>query len=79
VLEIKNRVEGLIYNNERVFEEFRRMLDEADSKSVHETLLKARAALLNDDRAALEAATYDLNQASRLLSDVMLKRPQTGA
>jgi molecular chaperone DnaK len=79
VLEIKNRVEGLIYNNERVYEEFRRMLGEADSKSVHETLLKARAALLNDDRAALEAATYDLNQVSRLLSDVMLKRPQTGA
>jgi molecular chaperone DnaK len=79
VLEIKNRVEGLIYNNERVFEEFRRMLGEADSKSVHETLLKARAALLNDDRAALEAATYDLNQVSRLLSDVMLKRPQAGA
>jgi molecular chaperone DnaK len=79
VLEIKNRVEGLIYNNERVFEEFRRMLGEEDSKSVHETLLKARAAILNDDRAALETAIYDLNQVSRLLSDVMLKRPQTGA
>jgi molecular chaperone DnaK len=79
VLEIKNRVEGLIYNNERVFEEFRRMLGEDDAKSVHETLLTARAALLNDDRAALEAAIYDLNQVSRLLSDVMLKRPQAGA
>jgi molecular chaperone DnaK len=79
VLEIKNRVEGLIYNNERVFEEFRRMLGEEDSKSVHETLLKARAAILNDDRAALETAIYDLNQVSRLLSDVMLKRPQAGA
>jgi molecular chaperone DnaK len=79
VLEIKNRVEGLIYNNERVFEEFRRMLGEEDSKRVHETLLKARAAILNDDRGALETAIYDLNQVSRLLSDVMLKRPQTGA
>ena len=79
VLEIKNRVEGLIYNNERVFEEFRRMLGDDDAKNVHETLLKARAALLNDDRAALETAIYDLNQVSRLLSDVMLKRPQSGA
>ena len=34
VLEIKNRVEGLIYNNERVYEEFRRMLGEGDAKSV---------------------------------------------
>ncbi|HEX6201588.1 MAG TPA: molecular chaperone DnaK [Thermoanaerobaculia bacterium] len=79
VLEIKNRVEGLIYNNERVFEEFRRMLGEDDAKSVHETLLTARAALINDDRAALESAIYDLNQVSRLLSDVMLKRPEAGA
>jgi molecular chaperone DnaK len=75
VLEIKNRVEGLIYNNERVFEEFKRLLGQDDSKNVHETLLKARAALLNDERADLEAAIYDLNAISRLLSDIMLRRP----
>jgi molecular chaperone DnaK len=75
VLEIKNRVEGLIYNNERVFEEFKRLLGQDDAKNVHETLLKARAALLNDERADLEAAIYDLNSISRLLSDVMMRRP----
>jgi len=72
--ELKNRIEGLIYNNERVFEEFRRMLSEEDQKEIHEMLLKARAALADDARADLEAAVYDLNSISRRLSDVMLKR-----
>ncbi len=74
VLEIKNRVEGLIYNNERVFEEFRRLLADNEQQGIHENLLKARAALVNDDRAELEAAIYDLNSVSRTLSDVMLRR-----
>ncbi|HEX2164279.1 MAG TPA: molecular chaperone DnaK [Thermoanaerobaculia bacterium] len=79
LLELKNRVEGLVYNNERVFEEFRRMLGETDAKEIHESLLTARTALLNDDRGALESAIGDLNDVSRLLSDVMLKRPGAGA
>ncbi|HUO86124.1 MAG TPA: molecular chaperone DnaK [Thermoanaerobaculia bacterium] len=78
VLQIKNRVEGMIYNSERVFEEFRRMLGEEDTKSIHESLLTARAALLQDDRALLETAIADLEQVSRRLSDVMLNRPQVG-
>ena len=74
VRELKNRIEGLIYNNERVYEEFRRMLSEDDQKEIHETLLKARGALADDERADLEAAVYDLNSISRRLSDVMLQR-----
>ena len=72
--ELKNRVEGLIYNNERVFDEFRKLLAEDDQKHVQEALGKARAAVLNEQRADLEAAVYDLNDVSRLLSEVMLRR-----
>ena len=75
--EIKNRIEGLIYNNERVFEEFKRSLGDGDKKDIHETLLKARAVLANDDRAELEAVSYDLNSISQRLSEVMLKRSGT--
>jgi molecular chaperone DnaK len=72
--QIKNRLEGLIYSNEKVYEQFREMLKEADSKKIHDTLLAARKALNSDRRAELEAAIYDLNTVSRTLSDVMLSR-----
>jgi len=78
VLQLKNRLEGLIYSNERVFEQFRDMLQEADSKKIHENLLKARVALNEDQKADLEAAIFDLNNVSRTLSDVMLTKASPG-
>jgi molecular chaperone DnaK len=71
---LKNRLEGLIYSNDRVFEQFRDMILEADSKKINESLLQARMALSNEKRAELEAAIFDLNTVSRTLSDVMLTR-----
>jgi molecular chaperone DnaK len=72
--QLKNRLEGLIYTNERVFGQFRDMLQEADVKRIHEALMQARMALNAERRAELEAAIYDLNSVSRTLSDVMLTR-----
>jgi molecular chaperone DnaK len=74
VLTLKNRLEGLIYSNERVYDQFKDVIAEAESKKIHETLLKARVALGEDKRADLEAAIYDLNGISRTLSDVMLSK-----
>jgi len=74
IRQYKNRLEGLIYSNERVFEQFRDMLQEADSRKIHEALLQARMALTNEQRADLEAAIFDLNSVSRMLSDVMLSK-----
>jgi molecular chaperone DnaK len=74
IRQLKNRLEGLIYSNDRVFEQFRDMIQEADAKKIHESLLQARMALANEKRAELETAIYDLNTVSRTLSDVMLTR-----
>ncbi len=74
IRQLKNRLEGLIYSNDRVYGQFRDMLQESDAKRIHEALLQARMALNNEQRAELEAAIYDLNAASRTLSDVMLTR-----
>ena len=74
VRQLKNRLEGLIYSNERVFGQFRDILQEADTKRIHEALLQSRMALNQEQRAELEAAIYDLNAVSRTLSDVMLTR-----
>jgi molecular chaperone DnaK len=79
IRQFKNRLEGLIYSNERVFEQFRDMLPENDSKKIHEALLQARMALNNEQRAELEAAIYDLNSVSRTLSDVMLSKASGSA
>ncbi len=70
---LKNRLEGLIYTNERVFEQFQKMLAAEDRRRVRETLIQARMALANDDRADLEAAMFDLNSVSRQLSELMLE------
>jgi molecular chaperone DnaK len=69
---LKNRLEGLIYTNERVFEQFQKMLAGDDRRRVRETLIQARMALAADDRADLEAAMFDLNSVSRQLSELML-------
>ena len=77
IRQFKNRLEGLIYSNERVFDQFREMLQESDSKKIHEAILQARMALANEKRAELEAAIFDLNTVSRTLSEVMLSKTNT--
>jgi molecular chaperone DnaK len=72
VRRLKNRLEGLIYTNERVFEQFQEILSASDRKRIRETITESRMALANDDRADLEAATFDLNSISRELSELML-------
>ena len=69
---LRNRLEGLIYVNERVFERFQEVLKATDRKRVRDTLTKARAALTSDDRVDLEASIFDLNAISGELSDLML-------
>ncbi len=72
VRQLKNRVEGLIYSNERVFNQFRSILPDASAKRIHEVLTHARSSLANDDQAEVEAAIFDLNSVAQILSEVML-------
>jgi molecular chaperone DnaK len=74
IRQLKNRLEGLMYSNERVFTQFRDVLPDTDVRRIQESLSRARQAISNERRADLEAAIYDLNTVSRMLSDVMLTR-----
>ncbi|HEY4593774.1 MAG TPA: Hsp70 family protein, partial [Thermoanaerobaculia bacterium] len=76
--QLKNRLEGLIYSNDRVFGQFRDVLQDGDVKRIQEALMQARVAINTEKRADLEAAIYDLNTVSRTLSDVMLTRAGGG-
>jgi molecular chaperone DnaK len=69
---VKNRIEGLLYTNDKVFAQFRETLPEKDRKRASDALLKARMALSSDKRADLESALYDLNALSRKLSERMM-------
>jgi molecular chaperone DnaK len=76
---LRNRLEGLVYSNERVFEQFRSMLPEATIKKIHEVVLQARMALASETQAELEAAIYDLNSVAQVLSEVMLSNAGASA
>ncbi len=74
IRQLKNRLEGLIYSNERVFEQFRDMLPEDDRQRIHDAILQAHVAISNEQRADIEGALYDLTSVSRVLSDAMMNR-----
>ena len=69
---VRNRLEGMVYTNEKVLEQFGEALRDSDRKRVKEVLGQARTALGSEDRVDMEAAMFDLNSISRLLSDLML-------
>jgi len=70
---IKNRLEGLVYSNERVFEQFQEVITEGDKKKIHQSFLRARMALNEEEKADLEAAVFDLNLISQKLSQIMIE------
>ncbi len=76
---IKNRIEGLLYTNEKVFAQFRETLPDKDRKKASDTLLKARMSLSSDKRADLESALFDLNSLSRRLSERMMEKSAESA
>jgi molecular chaperone DnaK len=76
--QLKNRLEGLVYSNERVFDQFRGLLPETTAKRIHEILLQARVALGKDEKPDLEASIYDVSSVARTLSEVMLSNARGG-
>ncbi|MEE2775562.1 MAG: molecular chaperone DnaK [Acidobacteriota bacterium] len=71
---LRSRLEGLLYTNEKVFEQFADSLGEAEQESIRETFRKAMASLIGDNQEETEAAMFDLNSVSQDLSDLMLKQ-----
>ena len=74
---LKNRLEGLIYTNERVFDQLQDTVDEGTRSRIREIILKSRMALGSGERADLEAAMFDLSSVSRQLSEFMLQQSDT--
>jgi molecular chaperone DnaK len=72
---LRNRLEGLLYTNERVYKEFGNLLEEATRTTVKEALEKGRRLLNSEDTAVLEGALAEVQVAARYLTEVMLVDP----
>lgn len=72
---LKNRLEGLLYSNERVFKEFGKTLEADVRQEVHDALDVARRSLESEEPSILHEAIDRLQESSRHLTQVMLTDP----
>ncbi len=72
---LQNKLEGMIYTNEKVFREFGTLLTEADRGRVEKTLEIAKGMVNAEERQKISDAIGELQTASRILTGVMLYNP----
>jgi molecular chaperone DnaK len=75
VRQLQNRLEGLLYTNERVVREFGNSLSPDDRESVRATLNRARKAITSEERTVLEEAIGAVQDVSQLLTEVVMVNP----
>ena len=72
---IQNKLEGMIYTNEKVFREFGKLLKDDERDSVTKILARAKEVASSDEKTRLNEAVFELQGASRILTSVMLYNP----
>jgi DNA invertase Pin-like site-specific DNA recombinase len=72
--QIRNRLEGMLASNERVFAEFLTAFAPDERERIEETLKRSREIAAADSRDALKEAIFDMQGVSKLLTRVMLQR-----
>jgi len=75
VRQLQNRLEGLLYTNERVLREFGGGLSQGDRESVRSTLNRARKALTSEERSVLSEAIAAVQEAAQVLTQVIMVNP----
>jgi len=79
LLKIQQRLEGLLDSNDKTFTEFGYLLDEENRKTVQRTLAEARKTLSGTNVAESTACLEKLQEASKILTDVILYNPSSSA
>jgi molecular chaperone DnaK len=72
---LQNKLEGMIYTNDKVFKEFGRLLNDADRERVQKILARAKELAASDEKQQINDAIFELQNASRILTSVMLYNP----
>jgi molecular chaperone DnaK len=75
IRELQNRLDGLLYTNERVVKEFGAGLSPEDREDVRATLNRARKATTSEERSVLEEAIYAVQDAAQILTQVIMLDP----
>jgi molecular chaperone DnaK len=73
IAQIRNRLEGMLASNERVFAELITAFAPDERERIEETLKRTREIVAGDSREALKEATFDMQGISKLLTRVMLQ------
>ncbi len=72
---LQNKLEGMVYTNEKVFREFGKLLQEDEREKVSAMITRSKELVTSEDRQKLNDAIFDLQGASRILTSVMLYNP----
>ena len=72
---LQNKLEGMIYTNDKVFKEFGKLLNEGDRERVLKIITRAKELVTSDDKQPINDAIFELQSASRILTSVMLYNP----
>jgi molecular chaperone DnaK len=72
---LQNKLEGMIYTNEKVFREFGKLLNDADRDRVGAAIARAKELVAAEEKQRLNDGIFELQAASRILTGVMLYNP----
>jgi molecular chaperone DnaK len=72
---LQNKLEGMIYTNDKVFREFGKLLSDAERDKVGAVIARAKELVAAEEKQRLNDAIFELQAASRILTGVMLYNP----
>ena len=74
--QLKNKLEGMIGGNDRIFREFGNLLAADERERVEKTLANAREVMTGDERGPIDDALIDMKGVSKILTQAMLYKPE---
>ncbi|MCU1348642.1 MAG: dnaK [Acidobacteria bacterium] len=72
---LQNKLEGMIYTNDKVFREFGKLLNDDERDKVGKVIAKAKEVVASEEKQKVNDAIFELQGASRILTSVMLYNP----
>ena len=78
-VELRNKLDELIYRTDKSFKEFENKLSDDEKKELEDTLESGRDALKGDNQDDISEATEKITQASHKLAELMYKQQAEGA
>jgi molecular chaperone DnaK len=72
---LQNKLEGMIYTNDKVFREFGKLLSDTERDNVGKVIARSKELVASEEKQKINDAIYELQGASRILTSVMLYNP----